>query len=345
MHYPLCRYLSPPQNWPPTLTVVIDTEEEFDWLAPFDPQATATTNIQYQPLAQRIFDKYGVVPTYVIDYPVAISAQARDILLPMMAEGRCEIGAHLHPWVTPPDSGSIDNFHSFPGNLPADLEMQKLRSLTNCIELGFGRRPTIYKAGRYGIGPATAEILRELNFHIDVSIVPRTDFSPYEGPDFHDLPDMPFETKGGIAVLPLSVSFVGALAGIGWKLFPTIITKPALRWHLPGLCARLALLERLRLSPEGHGIGDLVRQTRSAMARGQRFFMLTYHSSSLLPGGTMYVRDEQERRRFLDILDEYLAFFFGPQCRGRCLSVSDAARQLSSVPQSGSLHDSSSQPL
>ena len=37
--------------------------------------------------------------------------------------------------------------------------------------------------------------------------------------------------------------------------------------------------------------------------------MLTYHSSSLLPGATDYVRDAAERSAFIATLDGYLRFF------------------------------------
>ena len=48
------------------------------------------------------------------------------------------------------------------------------------------------------------------------------------------------------------------------------------------------LVERLRLTPEGLTLADMKRQTRAALARGERYFMLTYHSSTLLPGVTPY---------------------------------------------------------
>src|SRR5260221_9056284 len=99
---PRCKAIALPAQDRPTLSVVIDTEEEFDWSAPFDAAATATENIQYQPLAQDIMDRHGVVPTYVVDYPVADTPAAYSLFRAIADDGRCEIGAHLHPWVTPP---------------------------------------------------------------------------------------------------------------------------------------------------------------------------------------------------------------------------------------------------
>jgi hypothetical protein len=331
MHFPVGRLLRPPVDGRPMLTVVIDTEEEFDWSGRFDSQATATTNIALQPLAQEIFDRWGVVPTYVIDYPVAHAPEARAVLRPILDAGRCEIGAHLHPWVNPPHGGPVDNRHSYPGNLPRDQERQKLAVLTQEIEDGFGHRPTIYKAGRYGIGPATAEILEALQYRIDVSVVPHTSFRRLGGPDFNGYPDLPFETERGFVALPLSVEFVGVAAFGGQAVYPAISGKLGRRLRLPGILARAKLLERLRLSPEGHTLDDLIRQTRAAISRGQRFFMLTYHSSSLLPAATSYVRNEADRASFLSTLDQYFSFFI-EECGGRPESISAAAAQLQSRP-------------
>ena len=324
---PVQKVLIPPDSWPATLVIVIDTEEEFDWSAPFDATSTAVTNIGWQPLGQEIFDTHGAVPTYVVDYPVATTAASVAVLGAFAAEGRCEIGAHLHPWVNPPAEGPIDVRHSYPGNLPAALERRKLISLTEAIASNFGIRPTVYKAGRYGIGAATPAILRELNYKVDTSVVPHTDFSADGGPDFSDAPAVPFMIADGLCELPLSVHFVGRLASCGPRLFHRLSAGAAGRLRLLGICSRLGLLARLRLSPEGHSLPDLMHQTRTAFAAGARLFMLTYHSSSLLPGATVYVRTEAERRDFLATLDRYLRFFLS-ELGGRTDTVTGVAAAL-----------------
>ena len=98
---------------------------------------------------------------------------------------------------------------------------------------------------------------------------------------------------------------------------------------MPAIAARGGLLERLRLSPEGHTLADMIRQTRAALAAGERLFMLTYHSSSLLPGAAPYVRSAGDRDRFLAALDGYIAFFLN-ECGGRAMAVSAAAARLRS---------------
>jgi hypothetical protein len=269
-------------------------------------------------------DRHGVVPTYVVDYPVAANARASSILKAICDSGRCEIGAHLHPWVNPPYEEPLDEFHSYPGNLPPSLERQKLESLVHQIEAAFGHKPSIYKAGRYGVGPHTFAILADLGFVLDVSVVNHTDFSDTGGPDFRRLPPGPFRGPHGILALPLSVHFVGGLAGLGPKIFPRMSGAVGKKFHMPGILSRLGVIERLRLTPEGHTLEEMIRQTRAGLAQGERYFMLTYHSSSLLPGATDYVRDRHALQNFLATLDDYFRFFLR-ECGGQFRSTSDMA--------------------
>jgi hypothetical protein len=108
----LGRYPGPParlpEDQPPRLLVVVDTEEEFDWSRPHARENTSVTAIAAQGRAQQVFDRHGIVPTYVIDYPVAASPAAVEALRAFADRGRCRIGAHLHPWVNPPVSETVN---------------------------------------------------------------------------------------------------------------------------------------------------------------------------------------------------------------------------------------------
>jgi hypothetical protein len=176
----------------PLLLVVVDTEEEFDWFKPHSRDQVSTRAIASQARAHEIFGRFGIRPTYVIDYPVATQESGYGPLKELFDDGLCQIGTHLHPWVNPPFDEPVCNVNTYPGNLPRELERAKLAALTEAIGERFGRRPTVYKAGRYGVGPNTAEILAELGYTIDTSVVPRTDFRSDEGPDFRQCGAHPY---------------------------------------------------------------------------------------------------------------------------------------------------------
>jgi hypothetical protein len=64
-----------------------------------------------------------------------------------------------------------------------------------------------------------------------------------------------------------------------------------------------------RFMPEGMTIEEAKRLTRAMFANGQRVFVLTYHSPSLEPGNTPYVRSMAQREAFLRWLDAFYSFF------------------------------------
>ncbi|MGF1607365.1 MAG: polysaccharide deacetylase family protein [Rhodothalassiaceae bacterium] len=296
----------------PMLCVIIDTEEEFDWHGPFDPANRAVSNIAAQAQAKEIFARYGIVPTYVIDHPVASDADAVAVLKAFQDAGEAVIGAHLHPWVNPPHEETVSRAHSYPGNLPKPLERRKLEVLTAAIAEAFGRRPTVYKAGRYGLGPHTPAILAALGYEIDLSIVPYTSFAADCGPDFRSEGPQVRTLQGTVDVmeLPLTVGFAGRLRALGPRWFRSVSGAAAVRLHLPGVLARLGLLERIRLSPEGAHAEDHIRLVRAMAGAGQKVFSYTYHSPSLTIGHTPYVRSQADLDRFLSDMDRFFDFFF-----------------------------------
>ena len=301
-----------PPGCPPLLLVVVDTEEEFDWRRPHSRQNTAVTAIGAQGLAQEVFSRYGLVPTYVIDHPVARDPAAVGVLRKFCDQGTCRIGAHLHPWVNPPHIEPVTAYNSYPGNLSEDLERAKLETLTSAIANAFGASPTFYKAGRYGVGSATAGILEALGYKIDLSVVPFTKFTADGGPDFSTCSFEPwwFGSADDLLEIPLACGFYGLLRESGPALYPRISGTTGLRLRLPGLLARSGLLERIRLTPEGVDLAANIRLVRSLHQQGCRIFTLTYHSPSLVPGMTPYVNSQAELSRFLATIDGLCSYFF-----------------------------------
>jgi peptidoglycan/xylan/chitin deacetylase (PgdA/CDA1 family) len=318
------RVIRFPEQQRPLLVAIIDTEEEFDWAKPFSRESVGVGHIRSQARAQAAFGRHGLKPLYAVDYPVATQPAGFEPLREWLQAGTCEIGTHLHPWVSPPFDEPVNNRNSYPGNLPAALERAKLARLTDAIADGFGKRPTVYRAGRYGYGPNTAAILAELGYLIDTSVVPRTDFGPEDGADFSDCGIDPYwiDREGGLLEVPLTVGWTGLLAAAGSWLQPICRTQQAQTLRLPGLLARAGLFERIRLTPEGMTADELRRLTRALLARGQRVFSFTYHSPSLEPGHTPYVRSAGDLDRFVATIEDYLEFFFG-EIGGRAATFHD----------------------
>jgi hypothetical protein len=302
---------------PPILIVLIDAEAEFDWDGPFLRSHISVQNLSRQVTAQRIFDQLNVRPTYLVDYAVATQPEGYEPIRELLQSGRCEIGAHLQPWENPPFAEELSARTSFNHNLPAWLQKEKLQRLTDVIEDTFGIKPVAYRAGRYGVGNEMAWILEEMGYQIDVSVLPGYDLRARHGPDFRYAFTRPywFGRNRNLLEIPLTTGFSGLLARghepqtPSATLYAALARPEAARLHLPGVFARLSLLERITLTPEGMSIQELKRLTRLLLGRGHRVFTFNYHSSALLPGYTPYVRTEADLERMIQTIDEYLHFF------------------------------------
>jgi hypothetical protein len=309
---PAARNLELPLGQKPVLIVVVDTEENFDWGAPYASSSTAVHGMKEIGRLQALFDEHGVRPIYMTDYAVASQKEGYEALAGIVSSGRCEIGAHVHPWVNPPIVEDVNARTSYPFNLPVALEAGKLSSLSAAIKANLKVTPTAYKAGRYGIGASTPDILLEQGFAVDLSVVPTRDYSSDGGPDFRAFSGTrPFwiDEDRKLLELPLTTSFTGAFFPWGHSFFHITDSKLGRLLHLPGIFARLGLLNRVTLTPEGVKVAEAKVLTRHLLAQGDRVFTMAFHSTSLTPGSTPYVANGAQLVTFYKWLDEYFTYF------------------------------------
>jgi hypothetical protein len=278
--------------------LTIDTEEEFNWNAPFQRNGHRLDHVGRLAKFQQFCEGMGIIPVYLIDYPVAASSLAAEILSGPMKAGLAEAGAQLHPWVNPPHQESVNDFNSFAGNLPYTLEKEKLILLRDTIAGNFGVMPHIYRAGRYGLGPNTAGILRQAGIVIDTSVRARFDYSSSGGRNYRDHPVHPYwiDSERQLLELPLTTVFTGALRRQAAGIYPALWRLPRMR----GVMARLKLMERIPLTPEGITMEEAIQAANAAVADSLPILVFSFHSPSLQPGNTPYVRDEADLDRLYD---------------------------------------------
>lgn len=272
--------------------VTVDTEEEFDWTRPIQREGHTVHTVTRLAKFQEFCEAQGVCPVYLVDYPIATCPAAGEALGEAVASGRAEIGVQLHPWVSPPFDEQISEFNSFAGNLPRELEREKFHRLRDAIVKTFGTNPLIYRAGRYGVGPNTAEILTEHGIAIDTSVRAAFDYSAGGGPNYRDHPLRPYwiDSNRRLMELPLTTVYWGPLRQLGPWLYPKMWRVPRLR----GALARIGMLERIPLTPEGVTIGEAIRGIDIAIDQQLPVLVFSFHSPSLAPGFTPYVRSEDE---------------------------------------------------
>jgi hypothetical protein len=321
--------LTLPDDFGCRFLIFVDTEEEFDWSRPRRRDATSTKAIAALPEAHRRFRDQGVAPTYLVDYPVANNERSVATLRPLVDAGEGTVGAQLHAWVNPPLDEEMSPANSFIGNLPRDIERAKLALLTERIRQSFGAAPTVYRAGRYGVGPNSAALLEQAGYRLDVSVRALFDYSAEGGPDFSRHPIQPWWAgpSGGLLELPLTAAYTGRLHGAA----PDRLHRIAGRIPLGrSLLARGGLLNRVALTPEGMPLAEALDAIRLLLDKGIRLFSLSFHSPSLEPGHTPYVRDAADLRGFWKWWSGVFALFAAqgvtPACPAELLDAAWCSR-------------------
>ncbi|MEM6856600.1 MAG: polysaccharide deacetylase family protein [Pseudomonadota bacterium] len=295
-----------PEDFGQHVLLTIDTEEEFDWNAPFQREGYGLDHVGELARLQAFCEEIGAHPVYLVDWPITEAKRAVQIIRDALARRVADLGMQLHPWVNPPFDEELSEAHSFPGNLAPGLERAKFTALRERVRDVFGTDPVMYRAGRYGVGPHTASMLSEAGVAVDSSVRSLFDYSAAGGPDFSDYPLAPYwvDEKRTLIELPITTTYWGVLRQQGRWVH-------RLQRHVPTFFAafsRFRLLERIALTPEGVTVEEAIRGIDIALDDGLPLLVLSLHSPSLAPGHTPYARDKAEVEAIYTWLREVYAY-------------------------------------
>jgi O-antigen/teichoic acid export membrane protein len=325
------------------LIVSIDTEED-NWKA--SRSGITTTNIERLPPLQRRFEGLGVRPTYFTAYQIVIAERSADIMREIARGGRAEIGAHLHPWNTPP---LLPEMRTMLLNVPADLQRQKLRTLTEALTASLGIAPTSFRAGRFGLGHTTVRALIDAGYRVDSSVTPFFSWEAYDnGPSFLGAPmrmyrlngahDVRVPAAGPLVEVPLSCGFHRGHPD-AWATLWSVIDAPlGRRIRLPSVVNRLGIGRRIILSPEPHELRDLTSLSRALMDGGLPYLQVFWHSSSLMPGLTPFCRTDSDVDRMLRKFEDWLAWL-DREATIRFVTISEAVAETMNAESPGAAGD------
>lgn len=294
--------------------VSIDTEED-NWNR--SRQDVTVENIGELRTLAAFFERLGVRPTYFTAYQVATDPRAADVLRDVCDGARGEIGAHLHPWNTPPLTEAFVPRNSMLKNLPAELQLAKLERLTRALEQAFELTPGSFRAGRYGLGPETVGALLCCGYRVDSSVSPFINLQPYDdGPNFVGAPFVPYRlapgrdvrepAPDGLLEIPLSYGFNRGPFDF-WDPARRFLEAAPGRWlHLAGLAARVGVLKRLALCPELASVSEMLTLSRRLLEHGVRHLHLSWHSPSLRPGLSPFAATAADVARLYAAVEGYL---------------------------------------
>jgi hypothetical protein len=296
------------------LIVTIDVEED-NW-GQYDVSNPSLSNLKRLPELQELFDRFGITPTYMITYPVATNREAIFFLRKILDEGRCEIAVQLHPWNTPPFDEEINDRNSMLCNLPRELQYKKIESLHTRIYENFNIEPLSFRSGRWAYDKNVAENIYKLNYKIDSSVTPFTDWSHCHGPDYSgffpmgykDFINNPGKIDSYIFEVPATIGFLQSNFNICNRIDNRLNKKEFRNFHLPGILDKLRFVNKIWLSPEVSDGPKMIQLTNSMRKNGYNILNMFFHSTSLVAGLTPFTKNEDEVKELLRNITLFLEF-------------------------------------
>lgn len=292
----------------------LDTEED-NWIP--SREGITTTNARQIPEFDERLRGLGIRPTYFVSYQVAVSSEASAILRAVHGRGGSEIGAHLHPWNTPPHCG-LEASVTMLKNYPTEVQEQKVRTLVHAIESNLRVRPTAFRAGRFGFDASTVPALIRNGLLVDSSVTPLLTWESHDnGPNFVDAPHAVYRFGAEHPLTPIGddapmtevpISVCGTQLGPhAWQRLARFRDFHVVRrLRLTGMANRMGLFRWVILSPETNGVSDMVAASRRLVESGVRHLHMFLHSNSLAPGMGPFARSPADVDNLLNRIDSYL---------------------------------------
>jgi hypothetical protein len=296
--------------------ISVDTEADDQWAK---DDTVSLQNVHALPRFQALAERHGFIPTYLLTSEVIEDQVAASVLADIARGGNAELGTHLHPWTTQPYGNRDDEIGKkrFPSELPDDLFVAKIESITGQFSARFGRSPTAFRAGRWGFDMRMPKRLAALGYLVDSSVTPLIDW----GKTIKDRTDRSLPNFMGASLVP-------GVYDDGLVEIPmTVVPRGPLAFsRLAGVLRRGALnVSWCRVFP-----GSTVQEFSAILARVRSLelpviqFMI--HSSELMAGMSPYARDEAAIERTFNVIGDMFAQFREEGLIG--CTLSDCAARL-----------------
>jgi hypothetical protein len=319
--------------------VSVDTEED-NWTPTRD--GITTENVRQLPKLNAVLERLGARPTYFVAHSVATEERSSRVIADLAICESVEIGAHLHPWNTPPLLEPLVPRNTMLLNLPAELQRAKVERLTSALEQCMnGLRPISFRAGRWGFGTETIGALLDSGYLVDSSVTPFANWASFHGANHDGAPvnayrldkgaDVRCGIEGGRLIeIPVSFGFNRSPLDFWRAVHQKLGSSAGRAMLLNRLAAATGLLHLVTLSPETDSVDDMIELTRALLTSGAHHLHLYFHSPSLTPGLTPFTRTANDVARFYAAIDEYLQRI-SAFVRPRFATVSEAAALLEST--------------
>ncbi len=285
------------------LAITVDVEEEGLFTGRYPREPAGVANVSSLRRVEFIPREFSLPLTLLTTYQVARDPAAGRILRAWRENLGAEIGAHLHPWNTPPFLPGPEP--RWVEELPGPLLADKLATLRETLMAAFGQAPLSFRMGRFAWGPKLLSLLPRFGLALDSSMVPLTQV--IGGPDHFLAPLEPFRVslpERDLPVVEAPLTLVPLLPRL-----PRLIYRLSRRLPPPWSHASRAwfpFLAAAGVQPTWYPLSYMRWAVRLHARRGGRTLVMFFHSSELFPGGTPHFPTEARVRQFLRKLRRFL---------------------------------------
>lgn len=289
--------------------VSVDTEEEWHWDDDFPVEQPSVENLEILPKFQRFCEQRGIFPSYFVDYPVAADSRF-EAIFSGLDPSQSEIGAHLHPWCTPPFINDNTEFNSHCLNLPIEQFEAKLDVLLAELAKKVQQPITSFRSGRWGATGAMLKALAKRGIQVDSSLYPWYRNSYF---DNTQVPMQPFypcylnaHTSGAqreLLEIPITAGFTQGNHAYRERFHRRVEGSLCGKFKLIGLLDALQLHNKVYLSPELHGKEQMLKLARQVAFEGASIIHLYFHSSTLIEGATGLVNTDDAYALITESID------------------------------------------
>ncbi|AZZ94347.1 deacetylase [Hahella sp. KA22] len=274
----------------PAFLITIDTEGDNIWSS---PRQIETKNAGFLPRFQELCERFGLKPTYLTNYEMAISDEYIEFAKDCLERNTAEVGMHLHAWNSPPEESlTEDDYRYLPYLIeyPEALIEQKIDYLTKLLEDTFSSKMTSHRAGRWAFNEFYAQTLVRHGYLVDCSVTPGVswrknlgDPKQQGGTDYRGFPDAPYyldlsdiRKKGASSLLELPVSIL--------PKYSKFISR--CRKAINKLKGREKEDATIWLRPTGNNLKNMLRVLDEAQQNKRPYVEFILHSSEFMPGGS-----------------------------------------------------------
>jgi hypothetical protein len=269
-----------------------------------------------------ISGELGLPLTLLATYQVAGDPSCRKILMEWREKRKAEIGAHLHPWSTPPFE-ELPFAEPVPSDLlPSILLRAKLETLLTALNDHMQVRPRAFRMGRFDLGRQVQALLPQYGFRVDSSVVPLRRMAG--GPDHFLAPSDPYplqtaDRRGFDPLIEAPLTQVGIFPATSNAFYRMASSLSPNQGNL--LFTAYRQLAVAGIHPAWFPLASMKLATRLHRLRGGKVLTMFLHSSELQPGATPSFRSEAAVDSLIAKIRSYLTWLMRTErVRGTTLS-------------------------